>query len=67
MEVTVELYVDGSINCPSDGPGLDPSSLLGVGGYIYLTDRVVLWAAYNAGLTSESPDGVAKLGASFAF
>lgn len=63
----VQLYVDTAINAPSDGSGSDPSALLGLGGYVYLGNRTVIWAGYDIGLTSVSPDGTAKLGVSFAF
>jgi hypothetical protein len=63
----IQLYVDGALNFPSDGPGTDPAALLGCGGYLYLGNRVVIWAAYDFGLTSVSPDGTAKLGISLAF
>jgi len=63
----IQLYVDGTLNFPSDGPGTDPAALLGAGGYFYLGNRVVIWAAYDFGLTSVSPDGTAKLGISLAF
>jgi len=63
----VQLYATGSINYPADGSGSDPASVLGAGGYWYLDDRVVLFAGYNFGLTSESPDGAGVVGLSFAF
>ena len=63
----IQLYVDGALNVPSDGAGTDPAALLGGGGYLYLGDRVVIWVAYDFGLTSVSPDGTAKLGISLAF
>ena len=63
----IQLYVDGALNVPSDGSGTDPAALLGGGAYFYLGNRLVIWAAYDFGLTSVSPDGTAKLGISLAF
>ncbi|MEA3410037.1 MAG: hypothetical protein U9R74_00670 [Pseudomonadota bacterium] len=64
---SVQLYATGSLNYPASGSEGGAVSVLGIGGYWYRSRRTVLFAGYNAGLTSESPEGSGVVGASFAF
>jgi len=63
----VQLYGTGSLAYPTSRDGGGVVSVLGAGGYWYVSRRVVLFLGYNAGLTPESPTGSGVVGASFAF
>lgn len=63
----IELYATGSLNYPASGNEGGSVSVLGIGGYWYVSSRIVLFGGYNAGLTSESPEGSGVVGISFAF
>lgn len=64
---SIQLYATGSVNYPTASSGGGTISVLGAGGYWYVSQSIVLFLGYNAGLTSESPTGAAVAGASFAF
>lgn len=66
MTPEVQLYATGSWNASTSSRG-DSLAFVGAGLYWYFCTRTVLVAGYNAGLTSESVDGLGTLGLSFAF